>query len=67
MSRERVIVRDGRKDVAAIVPLEDLEMLQMLEIIEDARDAAEARRRLADRKDKAIPYREARRSLGLTK
>jgi prevent-host-death family protein len=58
----RIVLQRGGKDVAALVPVEDLIRLEELE---ERLDAEEARRRLADPADKAIPCAEARRTLGL--
>ena len=59
---ERIVLQKGGKDVAALVPVADLERLEELE---ERLDAEEARRRMADPEDKAIPYAVARRTLGL--
>jgi prevent-host-death family protein len=60
--KERVVVRRGRKNVAALVPMEDLALLEELEDLLDAREAA---RRLADPREKPIPYEQVRKELGL--
>ena len=60
--RERVVVHRRGKAVAALVPLEDLALLEELE---DRADVQEAKRRLADPNDKAIPYEQVRQELGL--
>jgi PHD/YefM family antitoxin component YafN of YafNO toxin-antitoxin module len=60
--KERVVVRQGRKNVAALVPMEDLALLEELEDLLDAREAA---RRLADPREKPIPYEQVRKELGL--
>lgn len=59
---ERVVLRHGRKPVAAVVPIEDLKRLQELE---DREDVEESRKRLADPKEKRIPYEVIRRQAGL--
>ena len=62
---ERVVLERRGKDVAAIVPIGDLELLEKLE---DARDAAAARQALAETKkkrEKPIPWKKARKDLGL--
>lgn len=41
---ERVVLRQGRKAVAAVVPMEDFERLRRLEDEEDLRDARSALR-----------------------
>lgn len=41
---ERVVLRRGRKVVAAVVPIEDLRLLQRLEDDEDIRDTRAALR-----------------------
>jgi antitoxin (DNA-binding transcriptional repressor) of toxin-antitoxin stability system len=62
LNGERIVVREGGKDVAAIVPMEDLALLEELE---DAADVEEARRRLADPNEKPIPWEKAKADLGL--
>jgi len=63
--RERIVLRKGKKDVAALVPFEDLELLEELE---DRMDVAAARKALAEAKKKGeqpIPWEKARKRLGL--
>jgi hypothetical protein len=50
------VLRRGRKPVAAVVSIEDLKRLQELEDLDDARESA---KRLADPREKRIPYRVA--------
>jgi antitoxin (DNA-binding transcriptional repressor) of toxin-antitoxin stability system len=57
---ERVVLRRGRKAVAAVVPLKDL---RLLEEIEDRLDAELAKKALAE--PGRIEYREFFRKLGL--
>jgi antitoxin (DNA-binding transcriptional repressor) of toxin-antitoxin stability system len=57
---ERVILRKGRKPVAAVVSMQDVRRLRALE---DLMDAAEGRRRLAT--EKLIPFEVIRRDAGL--
>ena len=62
---ERIVLRRGRKDLAALVPLKDL---RLLEKIEDRLDLDDARKALSDSKKKGakpIPWEKARRLLGL--
>jgi prevent-host-death family protein len=59
---ERVVLRRGRKPVAVVVPIEDLKRLQEMEDLDDARESA---RRLADPREKRIPYKVIRRRAGL--
>jgi prevent-host-death family protein len=55
---ERVIVRRGRKPVAAVVSIADL---RLLEELEDRFDVGISLGRLADPKEKRIPYSEVRK------
>ena len=55
---ERVVLRRGRKPVAAMVSMEDLKRLQELEDLDDAR---ESRKRLTDPREKRIPYQVIRK------
>ena len=57
---ERVILRKGRKPVAAVVSMQDVRRLRALE---DLMDAAEGKRRLAT--EKLIPFEAIRRDAGL--
>ena len=57
---ERVVLRRGKKPVAAVVPLKDL---RLLEEIEDRLDAELARKALAE--PGRVEYREFFRKLGL--
>jgi len=59
---ERVVLRRGKKAVAAVVPIEDLKRLQELE---DQEDVEESIKRLTDPKEKRIPYEVIRRQSGL--
>jgi prevent-host-death family protein len=56
---ERVVLRRGRKPVAAVVPIQDLDFLEKLE---DRIDVEEARRRL---NEPTIPWEQVKRELGL--
>ncbi len=60
--RERVVLHQRGKAVAALVPLEDLALLEELE---DRLDAEEAKRRLADPHEVPISYEQVRQELGL--
>ena len=60
---ERVVLRRGRKPVAVVVPFEDLKRLQELEDLDDARESA---KRLADPREKRIPYKVIRKQAGLS-
>lgn len=60
---ERVVLRRGRKPVAAVVSIEDLKRLQELE---DLDDAMESGKRLADPREKRIPYEVIRKQAGLS-
>jgi prevent-host-death family protein len=59
---ERVVLRRGRKPVAAVVSIEDLKRLQQLE---DLDDAVESGKRLANPREKRIPYEVIRKQAGL--
>lgn len=59
---ERVIVRRGKKPVAAVVSIADL---RLLEELEDRCDVSVAVARLANPKEKRIPYSEVRKRAGL--
>ncbi len=58
---ERVVLRKGKKPVAAVVPIQDL---RLLEEIEDRFDAELARKALAE-PGRRVEYREFFRKLGL--
>ncbi len=59
---ERVIVRRGKKPVAAVVSIADLKLLEELE---ERYDVSVSVARLADPKEKRIPYLEVRKRAGL--
>jgi prevent-host-death family protein len=59
---ERVIVRRGKKPVAAVVSMADLKLLEELE---DRFDVSVSLARLADSKEKRIQYSEVRKRAGL--
>lgn len=60
---ERVVLRQGKKAVAAVVSLEDLRRLQKLEDEEDIRDARAALKE-AEKKG-TIPWEKVKTELGL--
>ena len=61
--KERVVLGRRGKDLAALVPIEDLDLLEQLE---DALDLEEARKALADpRNRKRIPWERVKADLGL--
>jgi antitoxin Phd len=60
--KERIVLVRRGEEVAALVPVEDLKALRALD---DQLDAEEARHRIADPTDEAVPYDEVRRDLGL--
>jgi prevent-host-death family protein len=60
--KERVILKRRGKGVAAIVSIEDLATLESLE---DQVDLAQARKVLANVRDKLIPWEKAKKQLGL--
>lgn len=57
--RERIVVRRGKRAVAAVVPIEDL---QVLEAIEDRMDVEEA---LARINEPTEPWSKIKKELGL--
>jgi hypothetical protein len=61
-SGQRIVLRKGRKAVAAVVSMEDL---RLLEELDDRLDVAEAHKRLADPNQVPIPYERIRKELGL--
>ena len=60
---ERVVLRQGKKAVAAVVSLDDLKRLQQLEDQEDIRDARAALKEV--RKKGTIPWEKVKAELGL--
>jgi hypothetical protein len=58
---QRIVLRKGRKAVAAVVSMEDLKLLEKLD---DRLDVSEARKRLADPNEVPIPYGKVRKELG---
>lgn len=61
--KERVVLRRRGRDLAALVPIEDLTLLEQLE---DALDLEEARRALADpRNRRRVPWNKLKAGLGL--
>jgi prevent-host-death family protein len=61
--KERVVLARRGKAIAAIVPVDDLELLERLE---DRIDLEDARRALADPKNrKSIPWKKLKADLGL--
>ena len=61
-SGERIVLERHGKGVMALVSVEDLELLEK---IEDRLDLSEARKRLADRRDNSIPWKDVKAKLGL--
>ena len=59
---QRIVLKKGRRAVAAVVSMEDLRLLEKLE---DQMDVATARKRLADPNEVPIPYERVRKNLGL--
>jgi prevent-host-death family protein len=59
---ERVILRRGKKPVAAVVSIADL---RLLEELEDRYDVSLSVTRLANPREKRIPYAEVRKRAGL--
>jgi hypothetical protein len=59
---QRIVLKKGRRAVAAVVSMEDLRLLEKLE---DQMDVEIARKRLADPYEVPIPYERIRKELGL--
>jgi hypothetical protein len=59
---QRIVLKKGRKAVAAVVSMEDLRLLEKLG---DQMDVEIARKRLADPNEVPIPYERIRKELGL--
>jgi hypothetical protein len=59
---QRIVLKKGRRAVAAVVSMEDLRLLEKLE---DQMDVEIARKRLADPSEVPIPYERIRKELGL--
>ena len=60
---ERVVLRQGRRAVAAVVPIADLRRLQKLEDEEDRKDIRAAR--LEIKRKGTIPWEKVKAELGL--
>ena len=59
---QRIVLKKGRRAVAAVVSMEDLRLLEKLE---DQLDVEIARKRLADPNEVPIPYERVRKEFGL--
>lgn len=59
---QRIVLKKGRRAVAAVVSMEDLRLLEKLE---DQMDVEVARQRLGDPNEVPIPYERIRKELGL--
>ena len=62
---ERIILRRNKKDVAALVPIEDLALLEKLEDRLDYEDAEKVLAEMEKSGEKPIPWDEAKKQLGL--
>ncbi len=62
-NKERVVIRSGRKPLAAVVPLEDLRLLEKIEDYLDLTDFRAARK--AARSETFKPLEEVIRKLGI--
>ena len=60
---QRIVLKKGRRAVAAVVSMQDLRLLEKLE---DQMDVEIARKRLADPNEVPIPYERIRKELGLS-
>ena len=63
---ERIVLRRNRKDVAALVSMEDLALLERLEDRLDYEDAEKVLAEMQANGEKPIPWDEAKKQLGLT-
>lgn len=61
--RERIVLRRNKKNVAAIIPIEDLAILERLEDSLDAEDAEAALNAFRASGEEAIPYDVVRKRL----
>ncbi len=62
---ERILLRRGRKSVAAVVSPADLKRLEALEDAEDVKQARKALREFESSGGKSIPFEEVCREIGL--
>jgi len=62
---ERIVLRRGRKDLAAVVPLGDLKLLEQIEDRLDLDDIRKALSESSKKGKKPIPWDKARPLLGL--
>jgi antitoxin Phd len=60
--KDRVVLKRRGKGIVAMVPMEDF---QLIEQMEEAIDLVEARKVLADARDKTISWTAAKKRLGL--
>ena len=63
--KERVVVERRGKKLVAVVPVEDLALLEEIEDRLDAEAAKQAKVEARRKKEKPIPWKKARRQLGL--
>jgi len=62
---ERIVVRRNRKDVAALISMEDLALLERIEDRLDYEDAEKALAEMQVRGEKPIPWDDVQEQLGL--
>lgn len=63
---ERIVLRQNRKDVAALVSMEDLALIERIEDRLDFEDAEKALAKMQADGEKPILWDEAKKQLGLT-
>jgi prevent-host-death family protein len=62
---ERIVLRKGNKDVAALVPVADLKRLEEFEDRFDVEAARKAEAEATRKGEGPVPWKKARRQLGL--
>ena len=61
--RDRIVLRRNKKDIAALVPIEDLRTLERLEDIEDLGDAYAILEEV--KREGTVPWEKVKKNLGL--
>ena len=62
---ERIVLRRNKKDVLALIPLEDLALLQALEDLVDLQELRRAKQEFLASGGKAIPLAQVAKELGI--